>query len=313
MSSRSQGRRGTARRAGRRADRRGGPLLMTLLLIALLLGSVLTVVLILDHWDSSPSPATGCRISDGERTYSLSADQLGHAALIAGAGSRRDLPPQAIRIAIATAMQESSLHNLDYGDRDSLGLFQQRPSQGWGSAEEVMDPSYAVGVFFDRLLDVPDYAQRPLTEAAQAVQRSAYPDLYAQHEGLATAVTDALTGATHGSLWCHLPEAASADSADSADSVSRDTAASGEHPADYPRLGELLQRDHPEAEVASISGSQVEVRVQENSWELAHWAVATAADSGIREVTVESSQWDGGEDGWQPAPDEMAEGLVTMR
>ena len=76
-------------------------------------------------------------------------------------------------IALATAQQESRLRNLDYGDRDSLGLFQQRPSQGWGTEAQVQDPVYAAGKFYDGLVKVPDWETGRLTEIAQAVQRSA--------------------------------------------------------------------------------------------------------------------------------------------
>lgn len=78
-------------------------------------------------------------------------------------------------IALATALQESALRNIDYGDRDSLGLFQQRPSQGWGTPAQIMDPVYSAGVFYDRLAEVPGYSRLPLTVAAQRVQRSGFP------------------------------------------------------------------------------------------------------------------------------------------
>jgi hypothetical protein len=84
---------------------------------------------------------------------------------------------------VATAIQESSLHNLGnqgpHNDHDSLGLFQQRPSQGWGTAEQLTNPVYAAGKFYDKLLSIPGWEQMPLTQAAQAVQHSAYPDAYA--------------------------------------------------------------------------------------------------------------------------------------
>ena len=89
-------------------------------------------------------------------------------------------------IAVATAMQESSLVNLTGGDRDSVGLFQQRPSQGWGTPEQLHDPTYAAGKFYDKLLTVAGWQTMPLTEAAQAVQRSAYPEAYAKWEQPAT-------------------------------------------------------------------------------------------------------------------------------
>ena len=89
---------------------------------------------------------------------------------------------RAATIAIATAIQESKLRNLDYGDRDSLGLFQQRPSQGWGTEEQILDPVYATNRFYDALVKVKGYESMEITKVAQEVQRSAYPEAYADHE-----------------------------------------------------------------------------------------------------------------------------------
>jgi hypothetical protein len=85
-------------------------------------------------------------------------------------------------------MQESGLRNLDFGDRDSLGLFQQRPSQGWGTPAQILDPTYAATKFYQKLIAVPGWRQLPLTVAAQRVQVSAYPDAYAKWEPDARAV-----------------------------------------------------------------------------------------------------------------------------
>ena len=82
-------------------------------------------------------------------------------------------------VALAAALQESNLLNLPYGDRDSLGLFQQRPSQGWGTAAQILDPAYAASAFYARLVDVPGWESLPVTQAAQLVQSSADPGAYA--------------------------------------------------------------------------------------------------------------------------------------
>ncbi|WP_346621989.1 hypothetical protein [Blastococcus montanus] len=142
------------------------------------------------HWEP---PATGtCTVPDGSVT--VTAEQAANAATIARVGRERGLPERAVVIALATAQQESRLRNLDYGDRDSLGLFQQRPSQGWGTPEQVRDPVYAAGKFYDGLVTVPGWEAGRLTEMAQAVQRSAYPELYQQWEGMAQQLTTALAG-----------------------------------------------------------------------------------------------------------------------
>jgi cell wall-associated NlpC family hydrolase len=122
----------------------------------------------------------------------LNADQAKNASIIYNVGASRNLPAQAMVIALATAMQESTLVNLNYGDRDSVGLFQQRTSQGWGSIAEIMDPVYSAGKFYDALVAVPNWQTLPVTVAAQAVQRSGFPDAYAKHEAMARAAVQAL-------------------------------------------------------------------------------------------------------------------------
>ena len=123
--------------------------------------------------------------------------QTDNAAAIATAARKRGLPRRAVVVALATAMQESNLHNLANpavpeslryphqgvgGDHDSVGLFQQRPSQGWGTVGELMDPEHSAGLFLDRLAKVPGWESLSVTGAAQAVQRSAFPDAYQRHQ-----------------------------------------------------------------------------------------------------------------------------------
>jgi cell wall-associated NlpC family hydrolase len=122
----------------------------------------------------------------------LDADQAKHASIIFNVGSGRNLPPRATMLAIGTAMQESRLKNINYGDRDSVGLFQQRPSQGWGSVAQIMNPEYASGKFYDALVKVPGWQSMPFTVACQKVQRSGFPNAYAKWESMARAATDAL-------------------------------------------------------------------------------------------------------------------------
>src|SRR5207253_8176271 len=103
-------------------------------------------------------------------------------------------------IAVAVAMQESSLTNTPGGDQDSVGLFQQRPSQGWGTPAQLMDPIYASTQFYTALLQVPHWQDLPLTVAAQAVQRSAFPDAYAKHEPDALAIVSKVSGIAKAAL-----------------------------------------------------------------------------------------------------------------
>ncbi|MFJ8888197.1 C40 family peptidase [Streptomyces sp. NPDC102402] len=122
----------------------------------------------------------------------LPSEQVPNAQTIVAAGLSLDVPTKGQIIALATAMQESRLRNLGYGDRDSLGLFQQRPSQGWGSAQQIRDPVYASEQFYKHLLKVDGWQQMTVTQAAQAVQKSGLPDAYAQWENLATALQAAI-------------------------------------------------------------------------------------------------------------------------
>ncbi|MEE1797382.1 C40 family peptidase [Streptomyces sp. JV176] len=122
----------------------------------------------------------------------LPGEQIPHAQTIVATGISLHVPRRGQIVALATAMVESRLRNLSYGDRDSLGLFQQRPSQGWGTAEQIRDPVHASEKFYKALLGVSGWQQMTVTQAAQAVQRSGYPNAYAQWEPLATALQKAI-------------------------------------------------------------------------------------------------------------------------
>jgi len=120
-------------------------------------------------------------------------DQIYNAAIIVVTANHRGLSARDAEIGLMAAMQESTLRNVNYGDLDSLGLFQQRPSQGWGTPEQVRDPYYATNKFYDTLVKLTNRVAMSLTEAAQAVQRSAYPDAYAHWEADAAALLTTLT------------------------------------------------------------------------------------------------------------------------
>ncbi|WP_346038484.1 hypothetical protein, partial [Arthrobacter gandavensis] len=188
---------------------------------------------------------------------------------------------RAASIALATAVQESGLRNLDYGDNagpDSRGLFQQRPSQGWGSQEEVMDPVYAANAFYDALVEVPGYQDLPITVAAQTVQRSAFPDAYADHESEGRAFASALTGQTPAALSCTLNPAEAPGDPNTV--LAAMSALYGQQQAMV--LGEVL--------VVGASG--------EYGWSLAQWAVANAKALNINEVSFDSMTWTRGSGTW---------------
>lgn len=151
-------------------------------------GTIATVVSAEESGDDgSSSQQCVTTVTTGRRT-TLTSEQRQNAATIISVGLSMDVPERGLVVAIATAMQESRLRNLDYGDRDSVGLFQQRPSSGWGTVAELTTPKIAARKFYRALLQVDGWQSMAVTVAAQTVQRSAYPNAYAQWETLAHTV-----------------------------------------------------------------------------------------------------------------------------
>ena len=170
-----------------------------LLFLALLAGGVWFFV---DREIRPLLTRSGCVAEVNDHEVRLSIEQAENAALIVAIAESRGLPARASTIALATAYQESKIRNITYGDRDSLGLFQQRPSMGWGTEEQVMDPLYATNAFYDALEQIEDYRSMEVTVAAQEVQRSAYPNAYADHEQDARVLASALTGNSPEAFTC---------------------------------------------------------------------------------------------------------------
>jgi cell wall-associated NlpC family hydrolase len=125
-----------------------------------------------------------------------SREQSANASTIVAVGKQMQVPEHGLVTAVAAALQESGLRNLDHGDRDSLGLFQQRPSQGWGTPAQIMNPAYAATAFYHRLLEIPGWRELSVNDAAQTVQRSATPTAYGHHETAARVIAAAVGGAT---------------------------------------------------------------------------------------------------------------------
>ncbi len=150
-----------------------------------------------DAASGSPPPASA---SGWPAIGQWSSSQVANAAIIVAVGQQLHVPPRGWVIAVAVAMQESALTNTPGGDQDSVGLFQQRPSQGWGTPAQLIDPVYASTQFYTALLRVPHWQDLPLTVAGQAVQHSAYPDAYAKHEPDALAVVSTVSGVAQAAL-----------------------------------------------------------------------------------------------------------------
>jgi hypothetical protein len=225
------------------------------------------------RWLTGPT----CQASAGGQTHAFTPEQMGNASVIAAVALQRGLPARAVTIAMATAIQESGLRNLDHGDRDSVGLFQQRPSQGWGSVEEIMDPVYSAGKFYDALVKVDGYQDLPITEVAQEVQRSAYPSAYADHESEGRVLASTLAGHSPAGLACRLGGAEQPG----------DTAAI--RTAVLAQLGASATAQGRELTIFSSSA--------EHAWQSASWAVAQAQTYGVQRVTVAGRAWERGRGG----------------
>ena len=245
----------------------------------------------------APAPAPpGCQAGVGAQAIPLDVGQAGIAATIAGVAARHRLPRQAVTIAYAAALQESKLQNLDYGDLDSVGIFQQRPSQGWGPAAELEDPVYATTKFFAALVRVPGYARLPVAAAAQAVQHSADGSAYGQWAWIAAQLSGYFTGQTpHGvSCWYAPP-----GRADLAGAVRELTETFG------PQGGEgVVVRITTDRSGSKNDRSVAVVRVRRDAaWTVASWLVAYAQDYGISQVRYAGYQWNAadGSAGWQRA------------
>lgn len=258
-------------------------------------------------------PSGDCTVTVANHDVRVTGEQAENASLITAIAIERGLPARAASIALATAYQESDLYNIDYGDRDSVGLFQQRPSQGWGTVEQLMDPAYATNAFYDALEQVDGYEGMEITVAAQTVQRSGFPDAYADHEADARALASALTGYSPATFSCDLDGGApSADEAlvDSgltsrADAVRLDIL---EHFGDVPlggfapggvKDGHMEGSAHYEGRAVDAFFRPVNRSNRTHGWALAHYLVANAARLDVRTVIFDDRIWVAGQDGWE--------------
>jgi hypothetical protein len=223
---------------------------------------------------------------------SLDSEQVANAATISAVGLRRGVPRRAIVVALATAWQESELENLSGGDRDSVGLFQQRPSQGWGTAEQVADPRYAAGRFYSALLKVSGWQEMRVTDAAQAVQRSAYPEAYEQWADDAEVLARALVGEDTGAVGC---------------TVSTAPPAAGTVPTEALVKGLKLDWGEVRSKIQQDTVA-VTVRSDRSGWQYAHWLVAHASARGGRKVRFGQQEWTAKSGSWTRASDDPTAG-----
>jgi hypothetical protein len=240
------------------------------------------------RWDRVPLPDFGpdCTVqASGE--VSLDHEQMANAATVAAVGVRLEMPDQAVVVALATALQESKLRNLPHlgrgNDHDSVGLFQQRPSQGWGEAEDIAQPRYAAELFYRALREVDGWEEMRITDAAQRVQRSAYPEAYEKWGDDANVLATALLGHERGAVACAGGE---------------DPSTRGEEAV--AALGEALAQDWGTRPATSDTGPGVSVTPAdpEDGWRYAHWLVAHAAGHGVTRVRFADLEWTAAEGSW---------------
>jgi hypothetical protein len=267
-----------------------------------------------------PDPEN-CTATVEGHSVSLTLEQAENASIIAAVAERRGLPARAVTIAIATAYQESKLRNLDEGDRDSLGLFQQRPSQGWGSPTQVTDPYYATNAFYDALVSIDGYQDMEITDAAQQVQRSAFPNAYADHEEDGRAIASALSGYSRAAFTCTVDAPEESSQSEGQDGLTG-RAQAVRHDVErafgpLPLGGfvdggvtsaHLPGSAHDEGRAIDIFFRPISAENKRRGWVVAHYLVANADRLDVAHVIFDDRIWTAGsqsEEGWRDfnAPD----------
>jgi hypothetical protein len=239
-----------------------------------------------------PFVSDTCRVFADDDVVRLAPDQITHAATITAVGVREKVPDRAVTIALATALQESKLRNLGGGDRDSIGLFQQRPSQGWGTPEQLRDPRYTAGEFYTHLLQIAGWQEMSVTDAAQAVQNSAHPQAYAAWEGDAATLTKAFLGAETGAVTCQLREDTRMSGADGlrkvVDELKND-------------LGAVKVQPSTDGDAPTLTVAVRSAKTSPQGWRAAHWLVAKSHEYGIHRVAYAGVEWTAESGKWQKA------------
>ncbi|HET6152625.1 MAG TPA: hypothetical protein VFE15_06690 [Marmoricola sp.] len=248
-----------------------------------------------------PDPA-GCKARVAGREVDLDPDQGRNAALISAIGLQRGLPARAVSIALATAFQESKIRNLSGGDRDSIGLFQQRPSQGWGTPAQIHNEHYSINKFYEALERIDGYETMRITEAAQKVQRSGYPEAYQAHADDARALASALTGYSPGGAFTCVVK--SSESHGTAGAVTSSLQA-----AFGTVTTEGLGRQDIGLPIATGTDGNRE------GWAYAQYLVAYAGPLKIRSVSFDGKTWTTGrpsEKGWKKSSADSGKVTVSL-
>ncbi|HEX2322647.1 MAG TPA: hypothetical protein VHJ18_27020 [Streptosporangiaceae bacterium] len=234
-----------------------------------------------------PSPTgSGCLVRGGSFDVPLDPSQASIAATIAGVAAHRSMSERAVTIAYAAALQESDLQNLSYGDRDSVGVFQQRPSEGWGTRRQLLNPIYASTRFFAALAAVPNYEKLPIYRAAQAVQHSADGSAYSQYEPQGAAMAGGFSGRRAHAVWCWY----------------------GSKITGHSRLSSAeadLHKTFGRLPLSHLGDPAVRVRTRTPAagWAVASWLVTNASKYRLKQVTYQGFVWTAahGRKGWTTA------------
>jgi hypothetical protein len=257
-----------------RRRRRGG--CAVAVLVAVVAGAALVVAARTVGFGHRHAAGPPCAATSGTSAFSFDLDQAENATTIAAIGKRLGLADHAVTIALAAALQESRLRNLPYGDLDSLGLFQQRPSQGWGTPAQIQTPSYAAGAFFAHLARVPGWQDMAVADAAQAVQHSAAPAAYAQWEAQARVMAEALTGELPAAFSCRVR-------------------VGGTTPADTVAMARALDGEAGPVDLAAPLPAP-------RGWTVASWIIGHARQFSVSSVRFGGSRWTASGGVWTADP-----------
>jgi hypothetical protein len=284
--------------------------LIVLIVIAVLLGAGAYLAYnAYRHYMVQVLTVPGCQAGTGASTIPLDFGQAADAATVAAVAAREHLPARALTVAYATAFQESKLENLSYGDRDSVGIFQQRPSQGWGTAAQLKDPAYAARAFFGALVKVPNYTAIPVYQAAQAVQHSADGSAYEQYAQTGAQLAADFTTRPHAVTCWYSPSVQAADQNVTPRLDLHGAAEELDAVFGSPGPGGVLKG------VTRIrSGSADLITTKPGAgWTVANWLVAHASSYGITRVSYAGYQWKAQltETSWQSDPSAAVGGIVA--
>jgi hypothetical protein len=236
----------------------------------------------------------GCQAGSGASALPIDQGQAPIAATVAGVAARMGLPLRALEVGYATALQESKLTNVTFGDRDSVGIFQQRPSQGWGTTAQLENPEYASAAFFSALVKVPNYQSLPIDQAAQDVQHSADGSAYSQWDDTAEILAVSYVTTPHAVACWYTPAAKTRAKLTSA----ANGLVSVFGPAGAASDGAVLQTVG-----SSRSGLEIQARPQ-NGWTVADWLMSNASTYGLTKVSYDGWEWSASltETSWQAVP-----------